>query len=75
MVKENPNHIYFANRANAWLEIRNFNLCIEDCDQAIQIDPLYQKSYNRKAKALQMQRKFQDAHNTLNEGLKVDAEN
>ena len=32
MVKENPNHIYFANRANAWLEIRNFNLCIEDCD-------------------------------------------
>jgi hypothetical protein len=25
-------HVYFANRANAHLNLDNFNLCIEDCN-------------------------------------------
>lgn len=49
---EAPNHIYFANRANAELELMLFEECILDCNQAIQIDPSFIKSYFRKAKAL-----------------------
>jgi len=28
---ETPNHIYFANRANAHLELQNYEECIADC--------------------------------------------
>jgi tetratricopeptide (TPR) repeat protein len=49
---EAPNHIYFANRANAELELSLFEECILDCNQAIQIEPTFIKSYFRKAKAL-----------------------
>jgi len=49
---EAPNHIYFANRANAELELCLFDDCILDCNQAIQIEPSFIKSYIRKAKAL-----------------------
>ena len=49
---ENPNHIYFANRANAQLELKNYEECINDCNKAIEIDASFIKSYYRKAKAL-----------------------
>jgi tetratricopeptide (TPR) repeat protein len=49
---EQPNHIYFANRANCYLEMGNDEECIKDCDQAIKIDTNFPKSYFRKAKAL-----------------------
>ena len=49
---EQPNHIYFANRANAYLEMSKFEECIKDCDQAIKIDPTFAKAYYRKAKAM-----------------------
>lgn len=32
---EKPNHIYYANRANAELEMMLFEECIADCNQAI----------------------------------------
>ena len=52
MTVDAPNAIYFANRANAYLELRNFDDCITDCDAAIKIDKNYSKTYLRKAKAL-----------------------
>ena len=50
LTTENPNHVYFANRANAYLETADNNKCIEDCEMAIKIEPKYVKSYFRKAK-------------------------
>ena len=58
MTKDKPNHVYFANRANSKLEIFDFNGCVEDCDQAIQIEKTFIKSYLRKAKALQSLERF-----------------
>lgn len=49
---EKPNHIYFANRANAYLEMGQLEECINDCNQAIQIESTFSKSYYRKARAL-----------------------
>ena len=28
---ETPNHVYFANRANAQLELHHYEECISDC--------------------------------------------
>ena len=51
-IDQQSNHVYFANRANAYLELRKYAECIADCDKAIAIEPSYSKSYFRKAKAL-----------------------
>ena len=55
---ENPNAVYFSNRANAKLELFDFQGCIDDCDEAIKIDKSYVKSYLRKAKALTVLGRF-----------------
>ena len=75
MTKENPNQVYFANRANCKLEMKNFNGCIEDCDEAIKIDPKYIKSYLRKARVLHILRRFEEALDTVKIGLELEPEN
>jgi len=52
MSGDQPSHVYFANRANAQLELGRFEECIIDCDKSIEIDPAYIKAYFRKCKAL-----------------------
>ena len=69
---EKPNHIYFANRANAELELLMFEECIADCNQAIKIEPAFIKSYFRKARAEINQQKLSDAMDTLQAGLIID---
>jgi tetratricopeptide (TPR) repeat protein len=49
---EKPNHVYFSNRANAYLEMGNYEECIGDCNYALHIEPNFAKAYFRKAKAL-----------------------
>jgi tetratricopeptide (TPR) repeat protein len=72
LTKEKPNHIYFSNRANAYLELSENQKCIDDCNESIKIDPNFHKSYFRKAKAQVNLDKLVDAIETLNEGLKID---
>ena len=72
---QTPNHIYYANRANAYLELQQYEECIADCNQSIKIDKTFIKSYFRKAKALIGQDKLQQALDTLKEGLEVDPDN
>ena len=52
MTTHAPNHIYFANRGNAYLGSQKYAECISDCDKAIEIEPTYMKSYIRKTRAL-----------------------
>lgn len=73
--QESPNHIYFANRANAYLEMGLFEECIADCNQAMQIDPMFPKSYYRKAKAQINIQNLTDAMETLKEGLEKHPDN
>lgn len=58
---ENPNPIFYANRANAELELHNYEECIGDCNKAIELDENYTKSYYRKSKALYYQNKLQES--------------
>lgn len=41
------NAIYYSNRAAAYSHIGQHHRAIEDCKQAITIDPLYVKAYSR----------------------------
>ena len=65
MTVDKPNHIYFANRANAYLEINDYQACIENCDIGITIDSTYIKSYFRKSKALMMSNRFKESLSTI----------
>ena len=75
MSKENPNHVYYANRANVYIELLKYKNCIEDCDTAIKIDPKFVKSYLRKAKAQHLLRMFTDALATAKIGLEIEPDN
>ena len=72
---EKPNHVYFSNRANAYLEMNLFEECIADCNQAISIEASFVKPYYRKAKALIGQSKLVEAMETLKDAITLDPEN
>lgn len=73
--QEKPNHVYFANRANAYLELFENQKCVEDCDMAIKIEPSFAKSYFRKAKANFNLQNLVEAMETLKIGIKYDENN
>ena len=75
LAKEEPSHVYYANRANAFLEVGRQNECIEDCNKAIEIEPTFVKAYFRKAKALSQLDKNNESRDVCKEGLKHDAKN
>ena len=72
MSTDSPNHVYYANRGNTYLALEMYQECIQDCDKAIQIDPNYIKSYMRKVKALISLKMFEEARQTVKDGLEVD---
>ena len=75
MSGDKPNHVYFANRANALLELCKFDECIADCDQSISIDETYVKAHFRKARALLSQGKTDEAMEVASSGLEKDPDN
>ena len=32
MSEDQPNHVFYANRANAYLELAKYDECVSDCD-------------------------------------------
>ena len=46
---ENP--IYYGNRAQTQFQLKEYEKCIKDCDEAIRVDPKFMKSYYRKSMA------------------------
>jgi len=69
------NHVYFANRANVYLELERNEEAIADCNHAIKIEPSFAKSYFRKANGLLNMKKNEEALAALKDGLKVEPEN
>ena len=51
MSGDKANVVYFANRANAYLEKGMDQNCIDDCKKALEIDAKFVKAYYRMAKA------------------------
>ena len=75
MSQDNPNHVYYSNRANVYNLLNKYQNAIEDCDTAIKIDPKFVKSYFRKAKAQHMLRNFKGALESAKLGLDLEPDN
>src|SRR4051812_19729511 len=53
--------VYYTNRAHAYLKLRKFKSCVEDCNKALELDPRTWKAYLRRADARYLQGNFADA--------------
>ena len=68
------NHLCYSNRAQVYLKQGEFEKCISDCDESINIVAEFNKAYYRKALALEGMQNFQDALDVLQEMKKVTPE-
>ena len=57
------------------MELQEFNECVKDCDQAIQINPSFAKAYFRKGKALASLDELNEAKEVVEAGLKLERDN
>lgn len=71
ITKISSNPVLYTNRAQAHIKLKDFNSAIEDCNQAIKIDPKCVKAFVHKAKALQAQGKFDEAITVLKSPIEV----
>lgn len=58
-----------SNRAATFYRYKKFNECVKDCEDAIQYDPMLDKAWIRKWRALMVQGTFHDAHAFLEEAV------
>eukprot|EP01016_Furgasonia_blochmanni_P037726 TRINITY_DN4473_c0_g1_i13.p1 TRINITY_DN4473_c0_g1~~TRINITY_DN4473_c0_g1_i13.p1 ORF type:complete len:798 (+),score=210.17 TRINITY_DN4473_c0_g1_i13:126-2396(+) len=65
-----PSH--YANRAAAFLSLRRFNKCIEDCNETLKLDPTFIKAMRRKARSLLLMGKVPDAKEQYEKAIELD---
>ena len=63
---------FFANRAFCYLNLKKYNLCIEDCNKTLKIDSKFIKALKRKAKANFLLGNFDKSIEDFKEALKID---
>lgn len=73
--KDAPNHIYYSNRAEVYLQLKKYEECLADCEVSLDINKEYAKSYFRKATALTYLQKLVEANETFKRGYELDPEN
>lgn len=49
---EPTNHVFYSNRAQAFLKLNKVSRALEDADKCIELEPLFVKGYHRRALAL-----------------------
>lgn len=69
------NEALFSNRAVCELELKNYRRCINDCKQALNLNPMNLKCYFRMGKAFFALDKLEEAQETVDFGLKIDDTN
>ena len=69
------NHVYYSNRANAYLSLDMFQNAVDDCDQAIKLEPKFAKAYLRKSNALLNIVRVPEAIECIKTGIAIEPEN
>lgn len=69
------NESLFANKAMCELELKNYRSCINNCKNALEINPMNIKCYFRMGKAFFALDKLEEAMEAIQFGLKIDAGN
>lgn len=58
----NPGEAFtYANRAMAYLKLKEYKNCLDDANKALEIKPDYLKAYHRRGKALHALHKYEEA--------------
>jgi tetratricopeptide (TPR) repeat protein len=62
----NPNDAnFYSNRALSYFNLGQYLNCINDCEKAIQLNPMLVKAHKKKASALAHMLKFSEAVNAM----------
>ncbi|CAL9731265.1 hsp70/Hsp90 co-chaperone Cns1p [Monosporozyma unispora] len=69
------NEALFSNRAACELELKNYRRCINDCKEALKLNPMNLKCYFRMGKAFLALDNLEEAQETVDFGLKIDETN
>lgn len=66
---------YYTNRAIAYLKVENFELAMNDCKTALNVNPKFAKAYNRMSKCHIAQGDLKQASVILQKSIELDKEN
>lgn len=69
------NAVYYCNRAAAHSKLSDFPASIEDCKNALKIDPSYGKAWGRLGLALLSDNKFEEAFEAYNKAILLEPTN
>eukprot|EP00117_Sycon_ciliatum_P050136 scpid94220/ scgid35429/ Small glutamine-rich tetratricopeptide repeat-containing protein alpha; Alpha-SGT len=69
------NAIYFSNRAAAYAKLQQHDRVVEDCQEAIRIDPAYSKAHSRLGNALNMLGRKAEAVESFKKAVELDPSN
>ncbi len=65
--------ILYSNRSAAWLKVNKASEALSDGEKCVSLDNQWTKGYTRKGDALYALKRYTDAYNAYNAGLRVDA--
>ncbi|KAL3926236.1 MAG: hypothetical protein SGPRY_003390 [Prymnesium sp.] len=75
-IKLDPeNHIFFSNRAAAYMAMEQYDKALADADECIRIQPNWAKGYSRRGAALFRMEKLTGARDAFEKGLELDKDN
>lgn len=63
--------VLYSNRSAAYLKVNKINEALSDGNKCIELDNAWPKGYSRKGDALYSQKKYTDAYNVYNTGLRA----
>ncbi|MES1908603.1 MAG: hypothetical protein MHM6MM_001506 [Cercozoa sp. M6MM] len=75
-IKRDPkNHKLYTNRAAAYSKVMDWGKAMDDCDEAIKLEPTWVKAYIRKGRILHFLNMLIDAVECYDKGLQVEPQN
>jgi len=75
-IKLDPdNHIFYSNRAAAYMALEAYEKALSDADECIRLQPTWAKGYSRRGAALFRMDKLGPARDAFEKGLELDPDN
>ena len=65
--------LLYSNRSAAYLKLKQNSQALSDANKCIELDQKWTKGYARKGDVLYAEKKYADAYNAYNSGLRVDS--
>ena len=69
------NAVFFSNRAACYYSLKNYELCVQDCQRCVELAPDFGKAHARMANAYKMMGETQKARDAITKALELDPAN